>query len=65
MNIYASGFKCYNFMPNPSQTIKMSVVIAPIVIEEKGNTTLISYACSMGKACFNPYCIYAKAKVEE
>jgi hypothetical protein len=40
---------------------RVTVIIAPIGLERRGEKTVISWACSRGATCRNPECRYSAA----
>lgn len=53
--------ECRNFRSETGQTV-VTVTIAPIriVYNENEGKILLYWACSMGRACRNPYCCYSR-----
>jgi hypothetical protein len=56
---------CYNYVNSEGREKKVSVIIAPIGIERKGDKTVVSWACSKGSTCMNKECRYSKAAHEK
>ena len=58
--------RCSDFENISGEKKKMTVVIAPIKLQTgENNAVLISYGCSLGESCINPYCRYARKMIRE
>lgn len=57
---------CHNYTDANGERRRVTIIIAPIGIERKGEKTVISWACNRGATCHNRECRYsflAKAPV--
>jgi hypothetical protein len=56
---------CYDFVLEDGSRRKATVIIAPIRLVEMEDGGLgVSYACSRGAYCNDPYCRYSKTAKE-
>ena len=53
---------CYNFMPKDNnEKRRVTVIIAPIkVVKFEDGSLGVSFGCSRGPFCHDPYCRYSK-----
>lgn len=56
---------CYNYVSADGRKEKVTIIVAPIGVERKGEKTVISWACSRGATCRNPECRYSAAFKEK
>lgn len=55
------GIRCYNFTLKDGNKETVTIVIAPIKLFEFEDGSLgMSFACSRGAFCHDPYCRYSK-----
>jgi len=50
---------CHNYIDSGGAERKITIILAPIGIEKKGEKTIISWACSRGSTCHNRECRYS------
>lgn len=65
LKVIPVNIPCYGFVPpNSQESQKASVVLVPLRVEEEEKSLFISWSCSHGAFCCNPYCHYAKKAKE-
>jgi hypothetical protein len=52
---------CHNYVDSTGSEKRVTIVVAPIGLERRGEKTVISWACSRGATCRNPECRYSAA----
>ena len=54
---------CYNYRDSPDgASVKLTAIIVPLRVEEKGGVVEVSWACSLGRSCCFYRCVYAHGK---
>ena len=49
---------CYNYINSSGAERKVTIIVAPIGLEKRGEKTIVSWACSRGSTCHNRECRY-------